>query len=98
MAKVRSNPRGIIGSVVSNKMEKTVVVEVVRLVSHPLYGKVVRRITRFKAHDEGNRCQVGARVRLIPTRPLSKDKHWRVAEEISNFRSQVSDMKTRDGV
>ena len=76
----RKAPRGFSGNVISNKMEKTVVVQVVRLVAHPLYGKVVRRITKVKAHDEGNRCQIGDRVKLIPTRPLSKDKFWRVSE------------------
>lgn len=68
------------GNVVSNKMNKTVVVAVDRFVSHPVYRKVMRRVTRLKAHDEENRCQVGDRVRLIETRPISKDKHWRVAE------------------
>ena len=77
---IRKKPKYFFGSVVSNKMEKTVVVAVTRQVAHPLYGKIVRRITRLKAHDEGNRCQIGDRVRLAPTRPLSKDKHWRVEE------------------
>ena len=61
-------------------MDKTVIVQVLRQVSHPLYGKIIRRKTKLKAHDEGNRCQIGDRVRLTPSRPLSKDKHWRVAE------------------
>lgn len=79
----RKTPRGFYGSVISNKMDKTVVVQVVRLVAHPLYRKVVRRITKVKAHDEGNRCQIGDRVRLIQTRPLSKEKSWRVSEVMS---------------
>lgn len=69
-----------VGSVVSNKMDKTVVVAVDRFVSHPVYRKVMRRVTRLKAHDEQNSCKVGDRVRLIETRPISKDKHWRVIE------------------
>ena len=77
---IRKKPKYFFGNVVSNKMEKTVVVAVTRQVAHPLYGKIVRRITRLKAHDEGNRCQIGDRVRLAPARPLSKDKHWRVEE------------------
>ncbi|MFM8551656.1 MAG: 30S ribosomal protein S17 [Nitrospiraceae bacterium] len=69
-----------VGNVVSNKMNKTVVVAVDRFVSHPVYRKVLRRVTRLKAHDEQNSCKVGDRVRLIETRPISKDKHWRVVE------------------
>ncbi|MDE3034704.1 MAG: 30S ribosomal protein S17 [Nitrospirota bacterium] len=69
-----------VGNVVSNKMNKTVVVAVDRFVSHPVYRKVMRRVTRLKAHDEQNSCKVGDRVRLIETRPISKDKHWRVIE------------------
>ncbi len=66
------------GSVVSNKMNKTVVVAVARSVIHPVYKKVLRRVTKLKAHDEGNVCKVGDRVQLTETRPISKDKHWRV--------------------
>ncbi|MBI5411141.1 MAG: 30S ribosomal protein S17 [Nitrospirae bacterium] len=69
-----------VGRVVSNKMNKTVVVAVDRLVRHPFYRKVMRRVTKLKAHDEQNTCQVGDRVRLIETRPISKDKHWRVVQ------------------
>ena len=70
------------GVVVSDKMDKTVVVEVERLVRHGLYGRTIRRTARFKAHDEGNVCRVGDRVRIVETRPLSKDKRWRVASII----------------
>ena len=70
--------REVLGKVVSNKMDKTVLVEIARLVAHPRYGKVVRKFTKLKVHDEGNHCQVGDRVKMIQTRPLSKDKHWRV--------------------
>ena len=66
------------GSVVSNKMDKTVLVAVARSVIHPVYKKVLRRVTKLKAHDEGNVCKVGDRVQLTETRPISKDKHWRV--------------------
>jgi len=67
------------GKVVKDKMEKTVVVAVTRLVPHPLYGKVVRRVSRLKAHDEKNETKIGDKVKIVETRPLSKDKHWRVA-------------------
>jgi len=69
-----------IGSVISNKMEKTVVVQVEDLKRHPVYRKVVTRRVRFKAHDENNECGQGDIVRIIETRPLSKDKRWKVAE------------------
>ena len=71
--------RASYGMVVKDKMEKTVVVAVTRLVPHPLYGKVVRRVSRLKAHDERNESKVGDKVKIVETRPLSKDKHWRVA-------------------
>ena len=70
--------RTLVGRVVSNKMDKTVVVAVERSVIHPVYKKVLRRVTKLKAHDEGNVCKVGDRVQLTETRPISKDKHWRV--------------------
>ena len=65
---------------VSDKMHKTVVVVVQRLVRHEAYGKMIRRRTKLKAHDEDNRCGIGDRVVIIETRPVSKDKHWRVTE------------------
>jgi small subunit ribosomal protein S17 len=68
------------GTVTSNKMDKTVVVQVERLVKHPKYKKYVKTRTRFKAHDEKNACRVGDQVRIIETRPLSKDKRWAVVE------------------
>jgi small subunit ribosomal protein S17 len=67
-----------VGIVVSDKMDKTVVVRVERLVKHPKYGKVMRRYKKFYAHDEKNECKVGDRVLIIETRPLSKLKRWRV--------------------
>jgi len=69
-----------IGHVVSNKMDKTVVVTIESHRAHPLYKKRVRQINRFKAHDEQNTCHIGDVVRIEETRPLSKDKHWRVVE------------------
>ncbi|MCT9928606.1 30S ribosomal protein S17 [Planotetraspora sp. A-T 1434] len=68
------------GLVVSDKMDKTVVVAVEDRVKHPLYGKVIRRTTKYKAHDEQNSCGVGDRVLLMETRPLSASKRWRVVE------------------
>ncbi len=69
-----------IGKVVSDKMDKTVVVAIETLVRHPLYGKTVKRTKKFKAHDEENSCRVGDKVRVMETRPLSKEKRWRVVE------------------
>lgn len=68
------------GVVVSNKMDKTVVVAVRDSVRHPLYKKIVKRTVKFKAHDEGNACGVGDKVLIMETRPLSRDKRWRVVE------------------
>jgi len=69
-----------IGKVISNRMDKTIVVAVTRLFQHPVYKKTVKRVTRFKAHDENNKCQVGDTVKIIETRPLSKEKRWTVVE------------------
>lgn len=71
-----------VGKVVSNKMDKTVVVAVVDNVKHPLYGKIVKRTYKLKAHDENNECNIGDRVKVMETRPLSKDKRWRLVEII----------------
>ena len=68
------------GTVVSDKMDKTVVVALVDNVRHPLYKKIVKRTVKLKAHDEANECRVGDRVSVMETRPLSKDKRWRVVE------------------
>ena len=70
----------MIGTVTSNKMDKTVVVSVETNVKHPKYGKIVKRTYKLKAHDEENACQVGDKVKVMETRPLSKDKRWRVVE------------------
>ena len=68
------------GVVVSDKMDKTVVVAIKTKVRHPLYGKMVNRTTKFKAHDENNACGIGDTVKIMETRPLSKDKRWRLVE------------------
>ncbi len=70
----------MIGTVVSNKMDKTVVVAVETNVKHEIYGKIQKRTYRLKAHDENNECQEGDKVKVMETRPLSKDKRWRVVE------------------
>ncbi len=70
----------MVGTVTSNKMDKTVVVSVATNVKHPKYGKIVKRTYKLKAHDEENVCQVGDKVKVMETRPLSKDKRWRVVE------------------
>jgi len=72
-----------IGRVVSDKMDKTVVVTVETLRHHPLYKKTLRRAVKYKAHDEENECKIGDIVRIMETRPLSKEKRWRVAEVIT---------------
>ncbi len=69
-----------VGVVVSDKMDKTVVVAIRTKINHPLYGKTVNKTTKFKAHDEENSCGIGDTVRIMETRPLSKDKRWRVVE------------------
>ena len=67
-----------VGKVVSDKMDKTVVVAIVDNVKHPLYKKIIKNTVKFKAHDENNECRIGDRVEIMETRPLSKDKRWRV--------------------
>ena len=68
------------GKVISDKMDKTVVVAVERLTRHPLYKKPIKKIAKFKAHDEENKCKAGDKVSIVESRPLSKDKRWRVLE------------------
>ena len=84
----------MVGVVVSNKMDKTAVVAVERRIQHPLYKKIIRRTTRYKAHDAGNTANLGDVVRLAETRPLSKDKRWRIAETL--VRGDVADIAPRD--
>lgn len=69
-----------LGKVVSNKMDKTIVVAITDNVKHPLYGKIVKRTHKLKVHDENNDCNIGDTVRIMETRPLSKDKRWRLME------------------
>ncbi len=76
----RGNRKTRIGVVVSNKMTKTVVVKVERRVANRQYGKIVMKAEKYKAHDETQQCQIGDKVRMVETRPMSKDKRWRVAE------------------
>ena len=80
MAENRGNRKTRTGVVVSDKMDKTIVVEVRTRVRHPLYGKIMNQTTKFKAHDENNECGIGDTVRVMETRLLSKDKHWRLVE------------------
>jgi small subunit ribosomal protein S17 len=82
----RSRRKVRLGTVVSDKMDKTVVVQVTDRKAHPLYKKVLQHRVRFKAHDEGNECKVGDLVRIMETRPLSKDKRWRVVEVVEKAR------------
>lgn len=77
---VRNLRKAKTGKVVSDKMDKTVVVEIIDSVQHPLYKKFIKSTTRFKAHDENNECKIGDTVEIVETRPLSKDKRWRVSE------------------
>ncbi|MBC8529853.1 30S ribosomal protein S17 [Christensenellaceae bacterium NSJ-44] len=82
MSEIRGNRKTRVGQVVSNKMDKTIVVAMKTKVKHPLYGKTVNKTTKLKAHDENNECNVGDRVRVMETRPLSREKHWRLVEII----------------
>jgi small subunit ribosomal protein S17 len=82
MSQERGIRKTLVGVVVSDKMDKTVVVMGERLVRHPIYHKTVKRRNKYKAHDEQNACQVGDKVLLIESRPISRDKRWRVKEII----------------
>jgi small subunit ribosomal protein S17 len=75
-----------LGVVTSNKMEKTITVEVERKVKHPIYGKFVKKSTRFHAHDDKNECSIGDVVRIRETRPLSKTKRWRLVEVVEKVK------------
>ena len=82
MAEVRGMRKTRTGVVVSDKMDKTIVVAIRTRVKHPLYGKIMNRTSKIKAHDEENQCGIGDTVKIMETRPLSKDKHWRLVEII----------------
>ena len=75
-----------VGIVTSDKMDKTIVVSIVDNVKHPLYGKIVKRTYKLKAHDEKNECKIGDRVKVMETRPLSKDKRWRLVEIVEKVK------------
>jgi len=77
--KTRGTKRQVVGVVVSNRMDKTVIVSVERLVKHPAYHKYIRRRAKFAAHDENNACNIGDRVQITESRPLSRTKRWRVS-------------------
>ena len=82
MTQERNERKVRVGKVSSNKMDKTIVVAVERMVSHGLYQKAMKQTTKFKAHDEHNECSIGDTVKIMETRPLSKDKRWRLVEVI----------------
>jgi len=79
-AEQRNSRKRRTGLVVSNKMDKTVVVKIEERVQHPKYGKIMKRSIKLKAHDEGNECDIGDKILIMETRPLSKDKRWRLVE------------------
>jgi small subunit ribosomal protein S17 len=80
MSNIRGNRKTRVGVVISDKMDKTVVVKVDQMVKHPVYKKYIKRRVTFKAHDEENCCNIGDKVSVVETRPLSRDKRWRVRE------------------
>ena len=82
MSEVRGMRKTRVGVVVSDKMDKTITIAVKYRVRHPLYGKIMNRTTKIKAHDENNECGIGDPVRIMETRPLSRDKRWRLVEII----------------
>ena len=82
MSEVRGMRKTRVGIVVSDKMDKTITIAVKYRVRHPLYGKIMNRTTKIKAHDEKNECGIGDTVRIMETRPLSRDKRWRLVEII----------------
>jgi len=82
MSDERNRRKMRVGTVVSDRMQKTVVVSIERLVKHPVYGRYVRRRSKFKVHDEQNTCHIGDVIRFVETRPLSKDKRWRFVEVV----------------
>lgn len=82
----RNRRKTKVGIVVSDKMDKTIVVAVENFVRHSLYGKAVKTTKKFKAHDENNECQMGDKVRIMETRPLSKDKRWRLVNVVEKVK------------
>ena len=86
MAVDRNARKTKVGIVVSDKMDKTIVVAMEDFIRHPLYGKTVKRTKKVKAHDENNECQIGDKVRIMETRPLSKDKRWRLVNIVEKVK------------
>ena len=80
MGEVKKNKKIRLGEVVSNKMDKTIVVKVERKFNHPFFKRIVKRSKKYKAHDQENQCEIGDTVRIVETRPLSKQKRWRLLE------------------
>ena len=89
-----TNKKVRVGHVVGVKMDKTVVVEISTLKHHPLYGKTIRKVVKYKVHDENSTCKLGDKVKIIETRPLSKEKRWRMAEIIT--RKEVAEVKPQE--
>ena len=85
-SKTRALRKTRVGRVVSDKMDKTIVVSIETSVKHPLYKKIIKRTFKLKAHDENNECAIGDRVRVMETRPLSKEKRWRLVEIVEKAR------------
>ncbi len=94
---MRGRRKVLIGTVVSDKMDKTVVVKVERVYRHPMYGKVVKSHKKFYAHDENNQCKIGDVVKIMETRPLSKLKRWRVMEILQRKEMMPHDTTTNNG-
>jgi small subunit ribosomal protein S17 len=84
------------GVVVSDRMQKTIVVSVERTVTHPKYRKILRRRSKVKAHDESNQCHIGDRVLIVECRPMSRDKHWRVSKILERGQTLAEDVKGAD--
>ncbi|HAS04422.1 MAG TPA: 30S ribosomal protein S17 [Dehalococcoidia bacterium] len=91
---METNNKVRIGHVVGIKMDKTAVVAIETLKRHPLYGKTLKKVVKYKAHDETNTCKLGDKVKIIETRPLSKEKRWRVSEIIT--RKEVAEVKPQE--
>ena len=90
----RNSRKVKIGKVISNKMDKTIVVAIEENKKHPLYGKIVKRTYKLKAHDEENVCSIGDKVKVMETRPLSKDKRWRLVEIVEKLSNSSSSGKS----
>lgn len=88
--------KSMVGVVVSNKMNKTVVVAVTKMKQHPLYHKTYNIVVKYKVHDARGECKLGDKVRIVETRPISKEKHWRIAEIIN--RAEVVEVKPKEVV